>query len=357
MKQPRLGKLSGSELEQLILGRLGAKRSEVLVGPGTGLDCAIVRLGAGRVLAVTADPLSFIPVLGPALSARLSCHLLASDLWTSGIPPAYVSVVLDLPPGLVQSELDVFAREMGAEWERLGVAVIAGHTGRYPGSGGTVVGGETLFGVGDEGRYLTPAMASPGDRVIVTKGCAVETTAVAAYLVPDAIEARLEAEGLARARTWVDRVSVVRDCLALLRLGVRERGVTGLHDATEGGVLGGLLELARACGHDLRVLRARIPLLPEARAACEALGIDPYWSLSEGTLIATVRPEKTREALEALEAEGIPAAEVGEVMPGSGALWLTEPDGRVVTLKEPLADPYWDAYRKAVQRKGGAPSP
>lgn len=345
--EPRLGKLPPEVFERVIAPRLGAARAEVLAGPRAGHDCAIIKVGAGRVLAVTTDPLSIVPALGLERSARLACHLIASDLWTSGIPPAWASVDFNLPPRFGDEDFARYWSAMSDEWARLGVAVVTGHTGRYEGCGLTIVGAGTLVGVGDEGRYLTPAMAQPGDRVIVTKGCAIEAAAVAAHLVPEAVAARAGVEGLARARALIERVSVVADCRAILRAGVRERGVSALHDATEGGVLGGLIELARACGHDLRVERARIPLAPEVAAACEALGgIDPYWALSEGTLIATVRPARAAAALAALAEEGIPAAEAGEVVRGNGALWLTEPDGSVRTLREPAPDPYWAAYAR-----------
>jgi len=356
---PTLGKLSPAVFERLIAPHLGAARPEVLVGPAVGGDCAVVRLGAGRVMTLTTDPLSVIPCLGPAASARLACHLLASDLWTSGIPPAYATVDLNLPPALSDEDLGAFWQAMSDEWARLEVAVVAGHTGRYPGGGGSVIGGATLIGVGDEGRYLAPAMAAPGDRVIVTKGCAIEATAVAAHLIPARLAAALAADGmsrpeaeaaLARARAALAQVSVVADCRAALRVGVRDRGVSALHDATEGGVLGGLLELARASGRDLRVAAARLPLSREARAACAAWGdIDPLWTLSEGTLIATVRPAFASAVLGSLADQGIAAAEVGEVLAGSGQLWLTAPDGTVRTLREPEPDPYWGAYDRAVR--------
>src|SRR6185369_866980 len=76
---PALGKIVPEAFERLIAPHLGATRSEVLVGPGLGRDGAIVKVGAGRVIAVTTDPLSLVPALGPEASARLSCHLLASD--------------------------------------------------------------------------------------------------------------------------------------------------------------------------------------------------------------------------------------------------------------------------------------
>ena len=90
--------------------------------------------------------------------------------------------------------------------------------------------------------------------------------------------------------------------------------VRALHDATEGGVLGGLVELAKACGHDVRVDRSRLPLQSAVSTACEVLGVDPYWSLSEGTLIACVAPEHTASVLKELADDGILAARVGDVL-------------------------------------------
>jgi len=343
-----LGKIAPGQFERVIAPHLGAERAEVLVGPRAGQDSALVKLGGGRVLAVTTDPLSVVPALGFEASARLSCHLIASDLWTTGIAPAWASITFNLPPQMSDAELETYWLAMSDEWARLGVSVVTGHTGRYAGCDYSIVGAGTLMGVGDESGYLTPAMARPGDRVIVTKGCAIEATAIAAWLFPRRLATRLGPEGVERARALLGQVSVVADCRAALRVGVRERGVTSLHDATEGGVLGGLLELARACVSDLVVERALIPLAPEARAACEVFGTDPYWTLSEGTLIATARPEHAAAVLAALAAAEIPAAEVGEVVHGRGALHLAEPDGARLTLTEPQADPYWPAYQRAV---------
>jgi len=344
-----LGKIAPGVFETLIAPHLGAERPEVLVGPRAGHDCAIVKIGAARVMSVSTDPLSIVPAWGLERSARLACHLLASDLWTSGIPPAFAAVSLTVSPSLGDDELGRYWRAMSDEWKALGVAVIAGHTGRYAGLDSTVVGSATLVGLGDEGRYVTPAMAKPADRVIVTKGAAIEATAIAAHLFPLRLAQRLEPDAIERARGFVDQVSVVADCRAALRAGVHERGVTSLHDATEGGVLGGLVELAHGAGADLRVERARIPLAPEAEAACATFGIDPWWALSEGTLIATVTAAHVGDVLAQLADEGIAAADVGEVMAGGGQLWLTLPDGSVEKITEPRPDPYWPAYERAVR--------
>jgi len=330
---PGLGKITPGAFERLVAPHLGAVRDEVAVGPRAGHDAAIVR----------------IPALGLERSARLAAHLVASDLWTTGIPPAYASVCLTLPPGFSDDDLGRYAAALGEAWGELGVAVVTGHTGRHEGLAGTIVGSATLIGVGDEGRTVTPGAARPGDQVIVTKGCAIETAALTAWIAPTRLRQHVDEEALAWLRSLLDRVSVVADCRAALRAGVRERGVTALHDATEGGVLGGLVELARACGHDVRVERARLPLADPVRATCDMLGVDPYWTASEGTLIVCAARERAPLVLHELEDDGIEAAVVGEVLAGSGRLWVAEADGAVATFDAPEPDPWWAAYERAMR--------
>lgn len=344
-----LGKLSPEVFARLIAPHLGARRDEVAVGPRAGHDAAIVRIGAGRVMAVTTDPLSVIPCLGLERSARLACHLVASDLWTTGIPPAYASVDFNLPPSMGDEAFGRYWRAMSDTWAELGVAVVTGHTGRHEGCSEGIIGGCTLMGVGDEGRYLTPGMAGVGDRVIVTNTIALETAAVAAWLCPARVRAHTDDAGFERLRALEREVSVVAACRAALRVGVHDRGVTALHDATEGGVLGGLLELAKACGHDVRVDRAKLPLEPAVAAACKALEVDPYWALSEGTLIACAARERVTDVLRELAEAGVPAVDVGEVLAGHGKLWVGEDNGRPSTYDSPLPDPYWPAYERALR--------
>ncbi len=345
---PALGKLSPEIFARDIAPHLGAVRAEVAVGPRAGHDAAIVRIGAGRVMAVTTDPLSVIPALGLERSARLACHLVASDLCTTGIPPAYASVDFNLHPSFSDEAFARYWRAMSDTWAELGVAVVTGHTGRHEGCSENIIGAATLIGVGDEGRYLTPGMARVGDTIIVTKGCAIETAAIAAWLCPERLQQRVDEAGFAFLRALERQVSVVADCRAALRAGVHERGVRALHDATEGGVLGGLVELAKACGHDVRVDRSKLPLHPAVATACEVLGVDPWWSLSEGTLIACVAREHTAAVLKELADDGIGAAAVGEVLAGHGKLWVAEPDGGVSTFDAAQPDPYWAAYERAV---------
>jgi hydrogenase expression/formation protein HypE len=147
----------------------------------------------------------------------------------------------------------------------------------------------------------------------------------------------------------------VPEAVLARQFGLREGGVTSMHDATEGGVLGGLLEVATASDVGIRVERDRIPVRPEVRAVCGHVGIDPFISISEGTLIATVVPGRADAFVSALAAAGIEAAVVGEIVPaGDGRTIVRE--GAVGPLEHPGLDPFWGAFGAwAAAAAGAAP--
>src|SRR6058998_1210123 len=127
---PRLGKAGQSILESVIYRSLGASSSQLIVGPAFGADNSILRLGRGRVLVATSDPLSYIPSLGPEASAWLSVHLLASDLTTSGFSPQFGLFDFNLPPTLSDANFAKYWRSFHKECKQLGLSIIGGHGSR-----------------------------------------------------------------------------------------------------------------------------------------------------------------------------------------------------------------------------------
>ena len=149
-----------------------------------------------------------------------------------------------------------------------------------------------------------------------------------------------------------EQMTVVPEARVAAAYGLRDRGVTAMHDATEGGVLGGLIEVADASEAGMRIDLEAIPVRPEVRAVCDHVGIDPYVSISEGTLIATVRPEHADGFIRALQADGIAAAEVGEMTDRSAGVLLVR-GGEEGPLEHPGVDPFWGAFGRWVVEAAG----
>jgi hydrogenase maturation factor len=149
------------------------------------------------------------------------------------------------------------------ECRRLGLTIIAGHTGRYEGCDYTIIGGGVMYALGEESRYLTSAMAQPGDDIVLTKGAAIETTAVLAISFPRTVRKAIGANLYDKARAYVRKVSTVDDSLSAVSIGVHQHGVTAMHDATEGGVIAAVFELSSASGLGAELDLTAISVSPE----------------------------------------------------------------------------------------------
>jgi hydrogenase expression/formation protein HypE len=206
-----------------------------------------------------------------------------------------------------------------------------------------MVGGATCIASGSADAFVTPAMAHPGDLVVVTKGAAIEATALFAATFPQRLADGVGGEVAGAADALFEEMTVVPEARVASEFGLRERGVTSMHDATEGGVIGGLSEVAAASKVGLRIDLGSIPVRPEVRLVCDYVGIDPYVSISEGTLIATVVRDRADAFVAALGAAGISAAVVGEVTDaGSGRVMVTSEGEQ--PLEHPGLDPFWGAF-------------
>jgi hydrogenase expression/formation protein HypE len=309
-------------------------------------------VAGGVAMALTADPVFVVPAYGWERAAWFAVHILASDAATSGLPLRWMSVDLNLPPEVSDGDLAALWDAFHRACRGIGVAVVTGHTARYDGCAWPMVGGATCMALGAEDRFVTPTMARPGDSIVVTKGAAIEATALFAATFPGRLREALGDQVVDAADALFERMTVVPEAVVAREFGLREAGVTSMHDATEGGVLGGLTEVAAASGVGVRVDLDSIPVRAEVRAVCDHVGMDPYVSISEGTLIATVVPSRAGAFVEALAAEGIEAAVVGEVTEGERGSALVTSEGER-PLRHPGLDPFWGAFGRWAQEAAG----
>lgn len=347
----QLGKLGRKSLEQIIFRNLGLKNSSVIVRPGHGFDNAVLSLGNKRVLVLTADPLSIIPSIGMEESAWFTMHLLASDFTTSSLKPQFAVLDFNLPVELRLDDFEAYIKALSRECKKLGIAIVGGHTGKYPGCDFTVAGGGVLFGIGDEDEYLTPAMMSPGDRIIMTKGAAIASTGLLSRLFPKQVNERLGRGLLETARPYLFHCSTVKDAIIASSVGIRNEGVTSMHDATEGGVLGALYEISSASKRAIVIEREGIFVSRETRLICSLFGLDPLISLSTGTLIITCRPDRVGEVQTKLRRNNVENFMIGEVRDDrEKGLWVSTRGNKAKPFTGPESDPYWSAYSKARSR-------
>jgi len=345
---PEIGKISPEIFNELIFPRLGVKSDTVLVGPQHGVDVGIVEIG-GKAVSFTCDPVFIVPEYGWQRAAWFAIHIIASDAVTCGLEPKFLSIDLNLPMEMTKEQLEIVWNTMHQECERLRISVICGHTARYENCHYPMVGGATIVGVGEKDEYVTPKMARAGDKIIITKGPAVEATGIFATMFPQLIEEKFGFSFSQRAQQIFYKMSVVEDAMTAVSVGVREDGVTAMHDATECGVWGGLYEIAQAATLGVKVEKERIVVEDCVEEICRYFEIDPYASISEGTLIISCRERKAQEVVEALSQKGINSSIVGELIELEKGMILIE-KGMETKLEHPIVDPFWKAFYSALEK-------
>ena len=319
-----LGKLPAELLEEL-LGRYTRPDPSVLVGPGIGEDAAVIDMGE-RCLVAKTDPITF----AADAIGWYAVHVNANDVACCGARPRWFLATLLLPEGdTTRGLVEGIFEQMAEACAELDITLCGGHTEITHGLDRPIVIGQML---GDVARdaFVRGSGARAGDVIILTKGIAVEGTALIARERPAALEDVMDARELSACAGFLrdPGISVVDDARIALEAG----GVHALHDPTEGGVATGLQELAAAAGLGLRVDRDRLPVYPQCARMCHHLGLDPLGLIGSGSLLIAARQDRSAAILGRLVDAGIAATAIGELVGADEGQMLRAADGSLEPL-------------------------
>lgn len=301
------------------------RSAAVLVGPETGDDAGVFRLG-DQGLVATADFIT--PVCDDARRfGRIAAANAMSDVWAMGGRPLFALNLCAFPSDAPVETLAEILDGAGDALVEAGAVLLGGHTIKDR----ELKFGLAVVGVADPDRLLTNTGARAGDRLLLTKplgtGAMVNAYRVdaldSAGLEPVLVEMeRLNAEACrlalahgARAATDITGFGLAGHALALAegsRVGLRVRfDALPRHAAYFDLVRTGI---TTGCnGPNRRYTVARIADRRGLDAVEEELLFDPQTS---GGLLIAVAPIAADRLLADLLAGGHAAAEIGEVLAG-----------------------------------------
>ncbi|GMR10130.1 MAG: AIR synthase family protein [Anaerolineae bacterium] len=309
-----LGKLPSDMLAEL-LSKVSDADPGIIVGPGVGLDAAVLDLG-DRYLVAKTDPITF----ATDQVGWYAVHVNANDVACMGGTPRWFLATLLMPEGQADEELATTVFEQIEEaCGALDVSLVGGHTEITFGIDRPIVMG-CMLGEVEPDKLVTPAGIKVGDVVILARGVPIEATAIIALERADELEGHFEAEFLSRCANFLVEpgISVVAAAQAAQASGE----VHAMHDPTEGGLATGLWELAQASRTALLVQESAIHIVPEGRILCEHYGLNPLSCIASGALLLVAAPESARQIVSALNDRGISAVAIGEVT-GQGEVSVT----------------------------------
>ncbi len=316
MKNSRLlpaGKLPLPLLDKL-LTRFAPHDARVIVGPRAGEDAAVFDMG-DRYLVAKTDPITF----ATSKIGWYAVNINANDVAVMGAQPRWFLATVLLPVGHATPALaEAIFEQIYEACAALDVSLAGGHTEITVNLDRPIVSG-TMLGEVTPGRLITTAGARPGDVVLLVKPVPIEGTALIALERAEALETRgYSGEQIARLQGFLHDpgISVVAPAL----LAAETAQVHAMHDPTEGGVVTGLLEIARAAQTGITVHLDAIPVLPESAALCREFGLDPLGTLASGALLVTVEGAAALPLVESMTQAGYPTAVIGRITPAEDGL-------------------------------------
>jgi hydrogenase maturation factor len=195
----------------------------------------------------------------------------------------------------------------------------------------------TAYGFVQKNRLITPASAKPHDYIICIKPIGLET------LINFALTNSLQAKKLFGGKTaaslaaQIKMQTCVREALLLAEI----EGVSAMHDATEGGFLMALNEIADASNLGFNIDFSKLPITRELQLIGKHFHLSRRQIMSAsstGTLLAAVSPRAKNEVIKSLSERGTVVKLVGVFTKDKER--IISYDGKKCKFPLQPADPY-----------------
>jgi len=332
------GKIPVDILKEVVFKNLGVNREEVVVGPTAGFDGSVINVG-DRSLIVSMDPITgAIERIG-----WLAVNINANDVATFGVEPAFFFSCILLPENANRKTVETICVQMDKAAKDLGMAIVGGHCEVTPGLTNPIVVG-CAMGMTEKGDYVTAGGAKPGDKLILTKAIGIEGTAILANDREAQLRGILDDALLDNAKSFFKLISVVEEAMLAFQTG----GVTAMHDPTEGGIAGGIHELADASNVGVKIFEEKIRIQPETVKICKLFQIDPLQLISSGALLISTKPESADKVIRKIREKQIHASVIGELLEKPLDRIIMRKTGKLQALPRPVSDHLWLALSKKV---------
>lgn len=315
--------------------------NQVILGPGIGLDCAVINTGGPNLLVVKSEPVTF----ATDQIGWYALQVAANDIATAGALPRWYSATLLLPENKTDEALVLqISEQVAAACQALHISLIGGHTEITAGLDRPLLIG-SMIGEVPSNQLVTPQGARPGHKILLTKGVPIEATALLAREFPQKIIPFLGEDTVRQAAGYLHSpgISIIRDA----RLAMRAGRVTAMHDPTEGGLASALWELALASKNNLVIDPAAVHIPSLCQKICAVFELDPLATLASGALLLTTPSEDAPAIQRAVKAAGIPCNVIGYVTEGPGQVWC-ENRGQTTLLPRPARDEITRVYERPV---------
>ena len=330
----KVGKLDNKLLSEAVISKIKCKRPEVLVHAGVGEDCATIDFGQYECVMSTDPITASVRDIG-----RLCIHISANDIASNGIEPIGIMLAVMLPVGTTEDDIKHIMGQAAEAAAECNIEIIGGHTEITQAVNRPVIV-STAVGRGLARQSASARAMKPGDAIIMTKTAGIEGTGIIARDYENELAPVLSQDEQEHAKKLLSNVSVVKEGIIAGRLGTH-----GMHDITEGGLLGAIWEMCNIAGQGALIDKQKIPTDPISEKICDHFGIDILRLISSGSMLIIAEPEKKDRIITEISSAGISATEIGKIVSLEEGLYIMDGQTRC-EIEPPRPDELYKVVRE-----------
>ncbi len=277
----------------------------VIMGSSIGEDAAVIDMG-DNYLVVKTDPITYAT---DAIGYYV-VNINVNDVVCTGATPKWFQSTILLPEALTDEELieDIF-KSIHETCQSLGISVIGGHTEITSDLTRPIIVG-SLLGEVEKDKLVLTSGAKAGDSIILTKGIFIEGTSIIAREKENILKDKgYSVEFIEKCKDYLydPGISVFKEAL----LSNDNFKINSMHDPTEGGLFCGIAEMAIASNLGVLIEKTKINVLPEPTELSKVFDLNPYNTISSGSLLVSIEDDFAADLIDLLRKNGISSELIG----------------------------------------------
>ncbi len=298
------GKLPNPLLNYLLKHYVKSKSTSVIIGPCTGVDCAVFKNSRGIMFAKT-DPVTLV---GKDTGLYI-VNVNVNDLAVMGGKPKWFLCDLLFPAGTTFQDIENVFCQISRQCENYNVDWLGGHTEisegvKTPIACGTMLGTPLKKGI----RRQIP---SEGDKLFLIKELGIEASSIIAREKMRYLQKRFSERFIRKALNAVYKpgISVWKECNLLWK----NFNIKVLHDPTEGGISTALYELADRYNSGFIITDENLVFYPPLLKLAKTFNLNPYGIISSGCLVGIASDKECKKIEIFMRQNQIKCSIIGEV--------------------------------------------
>ena len=329
-KKFSIGKLRHDYLAKMLkryVSDLEFQDKRIVMGSKIGEDAAVIDMGDNYLVAKT-DPITF----ATEEIGYYAVNVNVNDIVCAGAKPKWFQSSILLPERSTTNELvESIFKSIHDTCKSMDIAVIGGHTEVTPNIDRPIVIG-SLLGEVEKDKLVLTSGAEPGDALILTKGIFIEgTSIIGREKEKELIDLGFNSEFIEKCQNYLYNpgISVFQDAL----LANKHFKIKSFHDPTEGGLATGIAEMGIASNTGALIEHEKINVLPEPLKLSEVFNLNPFNTISSGSLLIAVEEDISFDLIDLLRRNKIIAEKIGKFTSKDKGLRIRNKEGEIKTLE------------------------